>query len=214
MNARVLVIDHRDSFVFNLVEDLRRLGAAVDVVRSSAPLDGLRARVRRARPDLLLLSPGPGTPEEAVGMRALLAAEPELPVLGVCLGLQVIALEAGGAVGRAPEVVHGRAHPVWHGGDPLFEGLPAPFPAARYHSLSVTRFPESCACIAWTDGAAGRVPMALRHRRLPRVGLQFHPESVLTPSGPALLANALREAVRGTPPAPTSNEASPQTDEA
>jgi len=205
VSPRVLVVDHRDSFVFNLVEDLRRLGAEVEVVRSDASLADVRARLERTRADLVLLSPGPGTPEDSGVMLPLLAAAPEVAFLGICLGLQAMVVAAGGVVGRAPELVHGRATRVAHDGDPLFDGVASPFPAGRYHSLCALRVPPELRVVARTDGGPGAaIPMAVRHATLPRIGLQFHPESILSPSGPAILRNALELLVgpRGASAAP------------
>ena len=190
MNARILVIDHRDSFVFNLVEELARLGARIDVVRSDTSLPTVQRRLRDGV-DAVLLSPGPGTPEESGVMLPLLEAEPEVPMLGICLGLQAMAVAEGGVVGRAPSPVHGSASAVRHEGHPVFADIASPFAAGRYHSLVVTRAPEALEAIAHTaDDAA--LPMAFAHRTLPRVGFQFHPESVLTPCGPRLVESALR----------------------
>lgn len=183
---RVLVIDHRDSFVFNLVDDLARAGATVEVLRSDATLAAVERRIAEFEPDLVLLSPGPGKPEHAGVMLPLLDAREDLCFLGVCLGMQAIALAAGGGVERAPETVHGRASEVVHDGSALFEGIPSPFPAGRYHSLCIERVPDELDVIARThDG----IPMVVRHRSLPRIGVQFHPESILTPFGPRLLDN-------------------------
>jgi len=185
----VLVIDHRDSFVFNLVDELRLLATNVDVIRSAVSLAGVEKRLAEREYDLVLLSPGPGRPEEAGVMLELLQFHPELPFLGVCLGMQAIAVQAGGAVGRAPELVHGRATTVTHSGGALFEGIDTPFLAGRYHSLCVERVPSAMEVLAET---ADGIPMVIRHRSLPRLGLQFHPESVLTPAGQRFLANALQ----------------------
>ncbi|MAG57516.1 MAG: anthranilate/aminodeoxychorismate synthase component II [Planctomycetes bacterium] len=194
MTAReVLVIDNRDSFVFNLVEDLARLGVVSTVVRGDLPLEALEARVADRRPDLLLLSPGPGHPEDSGVMIPFLQDRPELPVLGVCLGMQAMVCALGGRVGRAPTPVHGRATSMIHHDDPAFDGVLSPFPAGRYHSLVATRMPDELRATAWTHDAAGATPlvMAVRHRSLPWVGLQFHPESVLSPEGPRILRNVL-----------------------
>ena len=196
---RVLVIDHRDSFVFNLVDDLARAGASVDVLRSDAPLEAVERRVNELEPDLVVLSPGPGKPEDSGVMLPLLETREDLRYLGVCLGMQAIALTSGGVVDRAPETVHGRASEVRHDGSTLFEGIPSPFPAGRYHSLCIDRVPDELEVLARTHDD---IPMVVRHRRLPRIGVQFHPESILTPFGPRLLSNlteALNANSKGVP---------------
>lgn len=189
--ARVLVLDNRDSFVFNLVEELRRAGAETRTVRCDLSLERLEGHLAEFCPDLVLLSPGPGRPESAGAMMPWLASDPALPVLGVCLGHQALALAAGGEVGRAPRMAHGRAQPIDLAPDPLFDGLPSRFVAARYHSLAVTRVPGSMRVIATCRDEGHELVMALRDTRRPRVGVQFHPESFLTPWGSRLLANAL-----------------------
>lgn len=191
---RVLVIDNRDSFVFNLVEDLARLGAACTVIRSDLPPEVLARRCADDRPDLVLLSPGPGRPEEAGAMVPWLSTRPDVPVVGVCLGLQAMVVALGGKVGRAPEPVHGRATRVVHEGDEAFHGVSTPFRAGRYHSLVALRLPPELMATAWSLEGAGAeaLVMAVRHRTLPWTALQFHPESVLSPEGPRILSNLLR----------------------
>ncbi|QHF22679.1 anthranilate synthase component II [Rathayibacter sp. VKM Ac-2804] len=198
--TRVLVVDNYDSFVFTLVAYLREAGAEVDVVEGGE-LSPREAIERAAGSDGILLSPGPGRPEDAPTSAALVrhAVAVAQPLLGVCLGHQVLAHALGARVGRAPELLHGRTSSVVHDGDPLFAGIPSGFTAMRYHSLAVQRstLPPELAVTAETpDG----VVMALRHRSAPAVGVQFHPESVLTEGGRRFLANWLAEAER-TPPA-------------
>ncbi|OLM18849.1 MULTISPECIES: aminodeoxychorismate synthase component I [unclassified Pseudonocardia] len=183
---RTLLVDNHDSFTYNLFHQLSRVnGCEPEVVRNDDPawrsalLDGF---------DQVVLSPGPGTPHRPadVGICAELAAQDRVPVLGVCLGHQTIALTHGARVGRAPEPRHGRSSPVHHDGTGLFAGLPSPIEVVRYHSLAVTDLPAALAATAWTpDG----VLMALRHRTLPLWGVQFHPESIGTLDGTALLRN-------------------------
>jgi anthranilate synthase/aminodeoxychorismate synthase-like glutamine amidotransferase len=184
MTARLLLVDNYDSFTFNLVQYLGELGAAVEVFRNDAiDVPGIRAR----RPDGLVLSPGPCTPDEAgVTLEAIRAFAGELPVLGVCLGHQAF----GGKVIRNFRILHGKSSPVRHGGTGIYAGLPSPFDAGRYHSLVVERatLPETLAVTSWTD--EGEV-MGLRHRTLDVEGVQFHPESILTGEGKKLLANWL-----------------------
>jgi anthranilate synthase/aminodeoxychorismate synthase-like glutamine amidotransferase len=191
MATRVLVIDNYDSFVYNLVQELGKLGAEPVVHRNDAiDIDGIRS----ASPDAILISPGPGRPEDA-GISTLVIRElaGEFPILGVCLGHQAIGQVYGGEVVSAPTLMHGKTSAVHHGGKGVFAGLPDPFTATRYHSLVVdpASVPEVLEVTATT---ADGVIMGLRHRHLPVEGVQFHPESLLTPSGPALLANFLAAA--------------------
>jgi anthranilate synthase/aminodeoxychorismate synthase-like glutamine amidotransferase len=185
---RVLVLDNYDSFTFNLVQLLREKGAEVLVRRNDA-LDVAAAQA--LAPTHLVLSPGPGRPENAgITLRLIAALAPKLPVLGVCLGHQALGLAFGGRVVHAARPQHGEEARVFHDGRGLFRGLSSPLAAARYHSLVVAEqgFPEALEVSAWT--AEGEI-MGLRHRSLPVEGVQFHPESVLTPRGARLIANFL-----------------------
>ena len=173
------MIDNYDSFTYNLVHLFAELGAEVVVRRNDAP------DLERLRPSALVVSPGPGRPPERV---VALLRETRVPTLGVCLGHQAIVEAFGGEVGYARELLHGKASPVRHEGTGLFTGLPEPFDAGRYHSLAATRLPDVLEPTAFADD--GEV-MAVRHRELPAVGVQFHPESVLTPDGAALARNFL-----------------------
>ena len=195
---RLLVLDHRDSFVFVLADQFARLGCTVRSLRTSIASHALERELETYRPHLVLLSPGPGHPAQAGVVGTFLAAHPELPVLGVCLGHQALALAEGGRVERGGEPVHGKACGVAHDGDPLFEGLPPVFRAARYHSLTVTRVPPALEVIARGADDPDLV-LALRHRHLPRIGVQFHPESVLTPLGGRIVHNALNFALQHQP---------------
>ena len=182
--ARVIVVDNYDSFVFNLVQYLGQLGAEVDVRRND--------EVRPADVtdyDGVLLSPGPGTPEGA-GCCIELVRAAEVPILGVCLGHQAIAVAYGGVVDRAPELLHGKTSEVHHDGVGVLRGLPDPFTATRYHSLAVRDVPAELDVTATTGSG---VVMALRHRDAPIEGVQFHPESVLTQGGHLMLANWLAQ---------------------
>ncbi len=192
IGGKILVIDHRDSFVFTLVDHFARCGAEVRTLRSDLPLADLLRQIQRDGPDLVLLSPGPGRPEDAGVMLPFLRSRPTVPVLGVCLGHQAMAVAAGGAVATATDPVHGRSCAVQHHGDPVFDSMPRRFIAARYHSLAVTEVPAEFEVIAETV-AAPHVVMAMRHRQLPQLGLQFHPESVLTPFGARILENILHQ---------------------
>jgi len=183
---RVLVLDNFDSFSRNVAEGLYRAGAQVELRRvDSIDLSGIEA----AAPELLVISPGPGRPEEArLSLAAIAALAGRLPILGICLGHQCLALAFGGRVGRAPEPVHGKVSLVRHGSRGLFEGVPSPCEVGRYHSLLVTELPAELEATAAT--AEGLV-MGLRHRSLPLAGLQFHPDSFLTPEGAIMFRNAL-----------------------
>jgi anthranilate synthase/aminodeoxychorismate synthase-like glutamine amidotransferase len=186
MTPRVLVIDNYDSFTFNLVQYLGELGAAVEVFRNDA-IDV--AGIRNLGPDGVLISPGPCTPNEAgVSLPAVAALRGAIPVLGVCLGHQAIGQAYGGKVVRAARLMHGKTSPILHDGRTLFEALPSPFEATRYHSLIVEResLPACLEVSAWT--AEGEI-MGLRHRELDVEGVQFHPESVLTLLGKTLVSN-------------------------
>jgi anthranilate synthase component 2 len=183
----ILIVDHYDSFTYNLVQLIESLGSATEVVKSDA--ETAEALVAR-RPAAVVLSPGPGRPEQAGVFLALLRSlPPDTPVLGVCLGHQAMGVAAGGRVERA-EPVHGKASLVHHDGKGILAGLPNPFEAARYHSLVVLRdeLPAELELTAWSDDG---LVMATQHRSLPRFGVQFHPESILTPDGPAIVRNFL-----------------------
>ncbi|HEY8415941.1 MAG TPA: aminodeoxychorismate/anthranilate synthase component II [Thermaerobacter sp.] len=200
--VRVLVIDNYDSFTYNLVQMLGELGADVEVRRNDA-VDA--AAVNALAPDAVVISPGPCTPAEAgCSVEVVRELDPGRPLLGVCLGHQAIAAALGARVVPGPRVVHGKSSPVYHDGRDLLAGLPSPLEAGRYHSLVVERdsLPPELEVCAWTgDGLV----MGLRHRTRPVYGLQFHPESVLTPAGRFILrrfleiADNARRARRGEP---------------
>jgi anthranilate synthase component 2 len=182
----MLLIDNYDSFTYNLAHLFGALGVEVKVLRNDE-LDADEAE--RLAPSHLVVSPGPGRPANAgVSIDVVRRLGPTTPTLGVCLGHQAIVEAFGGEVGYARELLHGKASPVQHEGTGLFEGLPQPFDAGRYHSLAATRLPDELEPTAYADD--GEV-MAVRHRTLPIVGVQFHPESVLTRDGPALARNFL-----------------------
>ena len=189
----ILMIDNYDSFTFNLVQYLGELGEDVRVVRNDAlSVEG----IRRLAPDRIVISPGPGTPDEAgVTLETIAKLGGTIPILGVCLGHQSIGQVFGGRVIRAPQIMHGKTSPIHHHGKSVFHGLPTPFTATRYHSLIVDRegFPEALEPTAWTlkaDGTPDEI-MGLRHKHLPIEGVQFHPESILTEHGHAMLKNFL-----------------------
>ena len=183
----ILIVDHYDSFTYNLVQLIESLGRRTEVVKSDAePAEALVER----NPDAVILSPGPGRPEDAGVFTSLLSLLPDrMPVLGVCLGHQALGVSCGGVVDRETPV-HGKASLVFHGGKGIFEGVTDPFEAGRYHSLVVLRkqLPAELELTAWTEDG---LVMAVQHRSFPRYGVQFHPESILTPEGPRIVENFL-----------------------
>ena len=184
----ILVVDHYDSFVYNLVQLVESFGHETTVVRSD---DAEAPELAARSPEAVILSPGPGRPESAGCFLDLVDAVDEAtPVLGVCLGHQAIGAAFGGPVVRAPEPVHGKASLVYHEGRGILAGLPSPFEAGRYHSLVVDRGDLPGELIVTAETEDGLV-MAVEHRSLPRFGLQFHPESILTPYGPQIVENFL-----------------------
>ncbi|MBX3127105.1 MAG: aminodeoxychorismate/anthranilate synthase component II [Polyangiaceae bacterium] len=189
MLRRIVVVDNYDSFTYNLVQYLLALGAECDVrLNDRVNVDAIDA----AAPDGILLSPGPGNPDDAgVTLQVLRELSPRIPTLGVCLGHQALAQAFGGTIVRADRLMHGKVSPVEHDGRTLFAGLPSPFVATRYHSLIVA--PDSLpACLEVSARTAEGEIMGLRHRSLPIEGVQFHPESILSEQGEALLHNWLR----------------------
>ena len=189
----LLMIDNYDSFTYNLVQYLGELGADVKVVRNDeVGLD----EVERMRPELIVISPGPCSPNEAgISLGLIERLGGAVPILGVCLGHQAIGQAYGGRVVHAKRLMHGKTSPIHHAGQGVFAGLPSPFTATRYHSLAVEResLPDSLEVTAWTDD--GEI-MGLRHGNLPVEGVQFHPEAILTEHGHAMLKNFL-DAARG-----------------
>ncbi|RPI21958.1 MAG: aminodeoxychorismate/anthranilate synthase component II [Acidobacteria bacterium] len=184
----VLLIDNYDSFTYNLAQYLWELNCQVEVKRN----DQLSlADIAAMKPDRIVISPGPGTPRQAgISVDVIRAFADSIPILGVCLGHQAIGAAFGGDVIRAPELKHGKTSMIFHEGGSLFNGLPCPFQATRYHSLIVSRdrLPECLDVTAWTgDGLI----MGLKHRLHSVFGVQFHPESVLTPEGKKILENFL-----------------------
>ncbi|MFN3310937.1 MAG: anthranilate synthase component II [Thermomonas sp.] len=189
----LLMIDNYDSFTYNLVQYLQELGAEVRVERNDAlTVDAIEALA----PEKIVISPGPCTPSEAgVSLRVIAQLGARIPILGVCLGHQGIGQAYGGRVVRAGRIMHGKTSPIRHRGEGVFAGLPDAFEATRYHSLVVdaSSLPECLQVTAWTENADGSVEeiMGLRHREHPVEGVQFHPESILTQHGHALLRNFL-----------------------
>jgi anthranilate synthase/aminodeoxychorismate synthase-like glutamine amidotransferase len=182
----ILVIDNYDSFTYNLVQQMGEMGADLHVVRN----DQIRLEtVKQLAPSHIVISPGPGTPDDGgVSLDIIRELGSSTPILGVCLGHQCIGQAYGGVVLRAERLMHGKTSMVYHKHDPLFTGVPSPFEATRYHSLIVeeSSIPECLMVTAFTE--SGEI-MALRHKEHPVVGVQFHPESILTTYGPRILKN-------------------------
>jgi anthranilate synthase/aminodeoxychorismate synthase-like glutamine amidotransferase len=187
MTRNVLMVDNHDSFTFNIVETLERLGASVRTVRNEIAAEDAFEQARQAEA-IILVSPGPGRPEEAgCSMKLISLAKGKVPLFGVCLGHQAMVLEAGGEVVRAPEPVHGKASLLNHDATGPFAGVPNPLKIGRYHSLCTPNPPARFHVHAEIDGMA----MAISDKSAKQVGVQFHPESVLTPGGQQILANVL-----------------------
>lgn len=185
----ILVIDNYDSFTYNLVQYLGELGATIKVVRNDQiTLD----EINDLNPKRIVVSPGPGEPEDGgISNDVIRKFGSRIPILGVCLGHQCIGHVYGGNVTRAPRLMHGKTSPVYHGNDGLFNGVPSPFQATRYHSLIVEEpLPECLQIIAFTS--EGEV-MGVRHKEYPVAGVQFHPESILTEHGKRILLNFLED---------------------
>jgi anthranilate synthase/aminodeoxychorismate synthase-like glutamine amidotransferase len=187
MTRNVLMVDNHDSFTFNIVEALERLGAKVRTVRNEIAAEDALEQAQEANA-IILISPGPGRPEEAgCSMDLVRLAKGKVPLFGVCLGHQAMVLEAGGEVVRAPEPVHGKASLLNHDATGPFAGVPNPIKIGRYHSLCTHNPPPRFHVHAAIDGMA----MAISDAAAKQVGVQFHPESVLTPGGQQILANVL-----------------------
>lgn len=184
----ILVIDNYDSFTYNIVQELGELGAELSVYRNDKVTV---EQIRRLRPDRIVISPGPGFPCDAgVSLEIIRQLGAEIPLLGICLGHQAIGEAYGGKVVHAPQLMHGKTSMIYHQGDAVFADVPSPFEATRYHSLIVEEatLPESLTVIARTE--SGEI-MGFRHRQHPVIGLQFHPESILTRYGMKMLQNFL-----------------------
>ncbi len=183
---KVLVVDNYDSFTYNLVQYFGELGAEPVVIRNDEMPPTAGAKLH---PDRLVISPGPGTPDDTgYALEYLVTLGLEIPTLGVCLGHQAIVTAFGGTIGRAPEPRHGKVSLIAHDGKGVFSGLPDPFEATRYHSLVATSIPEELEVSARSEDG---VIQGVRHRELPIEGVQFHPESIMTSAGKDLLANFL-----------------------
>ncbi|HPQ97791.1 MAG: aminodeoxychorismate/anthranilate synthase component II [Thiothrix sp.] len=190
---KVLMIDNYDSFTFNLVQYLGELGAEVQVHRND---EITLAQIEALAPERIMISPGPGVPADAgISIEVIRHFGPRIPLLGVCLGHQAIGQAFGGHIIRAKAIMHGKVSPVLHHGTHAFHALPSPLTATRYHSLVIEQqsLPDCLALTAWTENTEGGLDeiMGVRHRTLPIEGVQFHPESILTEHGHALLQNFL-----------------------
>jgi len=191
-DLQVLFVDNFDSFTYNLVEYVSE-HADTEVVRNTASLDAVRA----VDPDAIVLSPGPGHPKNerdvGVTMDVLRAVSPEVPTLGVCLGLEAAVYAYGGTVGRAPEPIHGKAFPIDHDGEGVFRGLEQGFQGGRYHSLIASEVPDPFTVSATTEAGDAELVMGVRHDDHPIEAVQFHPESVLTAVGHDVIRNFLAD---------------------
>lgn len=185
---KVLFIDNFDSFTYNLVDDFCKRDCQAKVYRADTELEELKALAGEFGPDLLVISPGPGTPDTAgVSLAAVDYFKDKLPIFGVCLGHQVIVQHFGGKIGHAPEPMHGKPSRVIHNGKGIFAGIENPLQAGRYHSLVAVQMPD---CLEKTAEFEGIV-MGIEHKELPIFGVQFHPESILTPAGGKIIENVL-----------------------
>ena len=194
-NRKVLFIDNFDSFTYNLVDDFCKRNCLAKVYRADTALEKLKVLAEQFEPDLLVISPGPGTPDTAgVSLEAAGYFKDKLPIFGVCLGHQVIVQYFGGKIGHAPKPMHGKPSRITHNEKDVFAGVENPLQAGRYHSLVALQVPQ---CLERTAEYEGIV-MGVRHRELPIFGVQFHPESILTPAGGKIIENILSIAEKVT----------------
>jgi anthranilate synthase/aminodeoxychorismate synthase-like glutamine amidotransferase len=192
-NRKCLFIDNFDSFTYNLVDDFCKRDCEAKVYRADTSLEDLKKVADDFKPDLLVISPGPGTPSSAgVTLEAIGYFKDRLPIFGVCLGHQAIVEYFGGKIGHAPEPVHGKPSRVTHNEKDLFSGVENPLQAGRYHSLCALTLPDCLEATAEFEG----INMGIKHRSLPIFGVQFHPESILTPSGGKIIENILEIAAQ------------------
>ena len=188
-NPKVLFIDNFDSFTYNLVDDFCKRDCIAKVYRADTPLDTLKKIAEDFKPDLLVISPGPGNPSSAgVTLEAIGYFKDILPIFGVCLGHQALVEYFGGVVSHAPKVMHGKASKVTHNGKGIFEGVENPLQAGRYHSLCAVKVPECLEVTAQYED----IVMGVQHKQKTIFGVQFHPESILTPTGGKIIQNLLK----------------------
>ncbi len=186
---KVLFIDNFDSFTYNLVDDFCKRDSLARVYRADTPLEELKQIAEEFAPELLIISPGPGTPDGAgVTLSAIDYFKDKLPIFGVCLGMQAIVQYFGGEIGHAPQPMHGKGSRINHNERGIFAGLENPLQAGRYHSLCAVKLPD---CLERTAEFEG-IPMGIEHKELPIYGVQFHPESILTPAGGKIIENILQ----------------------
>jgi anthranilate synthase/aminodeoxychorismate synthase-like glutamine amidotransferase len=192
-NRKCLFIDNFDSFTYNLVDDFCKRDCQAKVYRADTSLNDLKKIAEDFNPDLLVISPGPGTPSSAgVTLEAIGYFKDRLPIFGVCLGHQAIVEYFGGKIGHAPEPVHGKPSRVTHNEKDLFAGVENPLQAGRYHSLCAVKLPDCLEATAEFEG----INMGIKHKSLPIFGVQFHPESILTPAGGKIIENILEIATK------------------
>lgn len=188
MNPKVLFIDNFDSFTYNLVDDFCKRDCIAKVYRADTPLENLKEIEKQFEPDLLVISPGPGNPSSAgVTLEAIGYFKDRLPIFGVCLGHQALVEYFGGSVGHAPKVMHGKSSKVTHNEKGIFQNVENPLQAGRYHSLCAVKMPDCLEVTAQYEN----IVMGLEHKEKPIFGVQFHPESILTPSGGKIIQNLL-----------------------
>ncbi len=190
--AKVLFIDNFDSFTYNLVDDFCKRQCLGKVYRADTPIEELKKIAADFSPDLLVISPGPGTPAKAgVTLEAISYFKDKLPIFGVCLGHQSIVEHFGGKVDHAPEIMHGKGSRITHNEKGLFAGIENPLQVGRYHSLCAVEMPDCLEITAEFEG----IVMGIQHKEFPIYGVQFHPESILTPAGGAIIENILQIAI-------------------
>jgi anthranilate synthase/aminodeoxychorismate synthase-like glutamine amidotransferase len=192
-SVNVLFIDNFDSFTYNLVDEFAKRQCLTKVYRADTPLEKLKMAAKEFNPKLLVISPGPGNPDTAgVTLAAIDAFKDKLPILGVCLGHQSLVQYFGGKISHAPQVMHGKPSRIEHNGTGLFEGLENPLQVGRYHSLCAMKMPDCMEITATFEG----IVMGAMHKQLPIYGVQFHPESILTPTGGRIIENMLAIAAK------------------